>query len=58
MNRVKRLEIDGEKGRGNKVHFIFVEDGETTEQANERYRSENPQARDYDLYYFFNWGGD
>jgi hypothetical protein len=55
MNRVKRLENDSEKGEGNRVHFIFVEEGETTEHANERYLSENPQAREDDLYYFFSW---
>jgi len=56
MNRVRRLENEHKKAES-KVHFIFVEDGETTEQANERYRSENPQATDEDLYYFFCWGG-
>jgi len=58
MNRVRRLENGGEKDKGRKIHFIFLEDGETPEEVSERYRSENPKARDDDLYYLFIWGGE
>ncbi|NIN00863.1 MAG: hypothetical protein GTO24_23105 [candidate division Zixibacteria bacterium] len=57
INRIRRLEEEGEKGKGT-VHLVWMNDGETPGEAERRYRSENHHARDEDIFYLLCWGGD
>ncbi len=53
--RIRRLEGAARKrARAKETHLIIVKDGESTEQAEARYRRENPHAKDGDYYLTIN----
>lgn len=53
--RIRRLEKDARKKvRAKGTHVIIVKEGESLEQAEARYRKENPDAKDGDYYLAIN----
>jgi hypothetical protein len=55
LSRVKRLE-NNKRVSEKKLHIIFVQPGETKDEAQARYFADKPQAEPDDLVFILNFG--